>query len=335
MKRTKAAWRREVLQGNTVLGVISLPAELFQPYAASTTAILILQHGVPHPPQKTVFFCRVENDGYRLRKGTRVKQSGSQMEAVHMEFLASGTVPGFCDHKILNPESGFAPGAYIQAKTLNVTDLSAEIAGLLRNKSAFVVQHAPELSAMIKAIGDGTLKLQPPRKARELLVEPNTIGAFFNISYGQKELHNKDSLERGRTLVISSSGMDNGCYGFFEFDKPICPPFVAVPSTGSIGEATVQEFGCGLVDDCLLLSPKRDTPIEALYVAAAVLRHEKWRFDYGRKMTPQRIAGFPLDLDADLLAEITEQRRRALDVERQALVAFGDVVTHPLLATGR
>jgi hypothetical protein len=239
-----------------------------------------------------------------------------------------GSVPGFCGAARLDLNSGFAPGAYIQARQLTAGELFKEIAGLIRDKAAFVLRHAPELSAMFAAINEGRLMPMPYKKGRVVSAQQGTIGQFFDISYGQKELHNKEDLETGEGLIISSSGMDNGCYGFFDFKKLIESPFVAVPSTGSIGEATVQEFPCGVVDDCLLLIPKFGTPIEALPVAAAILRRERWRFDYGRKMTPARIAGFPMRLDRELSAWIAEERNKAGAIERQALESFGRVDPH-------
>jgi hypothetical protein len=185
------------------------------------------------------------------------------------------------------------------------------------------LRHAPELAEMNAAIQRGVLTPQAHKKARPLVAQPGTIGQFFDITYGQKELHSKEDLEPGNSLIISSSGMDNGCYGFFDFKKLIAAPFVAVPSTGSIGEATVQELPCGVVDDCLLLFPKEGTPTEALFVAAAILRNEKWRFDYGRKMTPARIAGFPMRLEPELLKWIAAERKKAVAIEEQALEAFG------------
>jgi len=57
----------------------------------------------------------------------------------------------------------------------------------------------------------------------KLARRPGTIGAYFNIGYGQKSLHSKDTLTPGISPVVSSSGTDNGCYGFFDFDEVIAP----------------------------------------------------------------------------------------------------------------
>lgn len=71
-------------------------------------------------------------------------------------------------------------------------------------------------------------------------------------------------------------------------------PFVTVAQTGSIGEAFVQLEACGVNDDCLLLLPRtnQQLPNSCLFIAAAIIRLERWRFSYGRKLTPQRISSF-------------------------------------------
>jgi hypothetical protein len=153
-----------------------------------------------------------------------------------------------------------------------------------------------------------------------------TIGGYFDIFYGQKSLHNKEKLLPGTALVISSSGVDNGCYGFFDFEALIAPPFVTVPSTGSIAVAHVQELPCGVTDDCLIMLPKKDVPHELLYVAAAVVRSEAWRFSYGRKATPDRIAGFPLPTGEDLVERVRIYMDRARQVERLALEHAEDAI---------
>src|SRR5262249_33367002 len=133
-----------------------------------------------------------------------------------------------------------------------------------------------------------------------------------------KELHNKENLAPGPALVVSSSGTNNGCYGFFDFDRLIKPSFVTVPSTGSIGEAFVQLWACGVTDDCLILTPRPGTDFEDLFIAAAVVRLEKWRFNYGRKATPARIAYMKVDRDPELKRHIRASYTNAHVLMREA-----------------
>jgi hypothetical protein len=89
----------------------------------------------------------------------------------------------------------------------------------------------------------------------------------------------------------------------------IKPPFVTVAQTGSIGEAFVQTEPCGVNDDCLILLPKEGKEVSdaMLFTAAAVIRLEKWRFSYGRKLTPSRIAGYRLSISPELEKWMTDQ----------------------------
>lgn len=113
---------------------------------------------------------------------------------------------------------------------------------------------------------------------------------IFTIEYGQREYHSKEGLRRGKTIMISSQSTDNGCYGFFDVAVKYTAPFITIQSTGSVGEATVQEFDCCVDDNCLVLMPKKKMTLTELYFIAAILRLSKWRFSYGgRKVTPPRI----------------------------------------------
>lgn len=83
-----SAWRREFTRNHTVLGMISLPEDLFYPTAAPTS-ILIAKAHVPHPSDSTVFMARIWNDGYEKLKGRRVHIEGSQLPSTVAAFHRS------------------------------------------------------------------------------------------------------------------------------------------------------------------------------------------------------------------------------------------------------
>ncbi len=170
----------------------------------------------------------------------------------------------------------------------------------------------------------GTMRVTPQslkavKKPFPLVGASSTIGALFDIYGGQRELHNKEALLSGRSLVISASGTDNGAYGFFDFQGVLAPPFATVPGTGSIGQAFVQEWPCGVTDYCYILAPKADVPVEMLYVACAAIRREAWRFSYGAQITPRRIEWFPIPTGPDVVALVKEQLASGKRVEDFAL----------------
>lgn len=112
---------------------------------------------------------------------------------------------------------------------------------------------------------------------------------LFDVEYGQHELSSKEDLERGKTIVISSQGTDHGCYGFYNIHSKYEPLIISVPRTGSIGEAFVQFQPCCVDDNCLVLLPKRALTIDYLFYVCVKIRAEKWRYKYGRQITPPRL----------------------------------------------
>jgi len=314
----KRKWREKILKENSLLGVFTLPSELFQPYAASTTTILLLKRGIPHSTSTRTFFCRISNDGYRLRKGTRVEQPDGQLPTALEAYQTSSSVPGFCITSTIAPtEKEWAPGAYIEFVDHPAGAVTAQAHRLIRNLTAFHATFAPDLDTLGALLSRGDVTPLPydqiaRHQPKHLDVRADRIGRLFDIYYGEQGLESKDRLGPGRFPVISSQGTDNGCYGFYEFDEDtahlIQPPFVTVPRTGSIGEAFVQIWPCGVSSDCLLLIPRDGTDIDDLFVAASVIRLERWRFDYSRKITPERIAHMKIPRDKMLKRWIADHR---------------------------
>jgi len=321
---TVKKWRQGLLAKHTLEAVVQMPDYLFQPYASATTAIVYLRKGIPHPKKKRVFFARVSNDGFKLKKGVKVASEGDELPKALDHFEGAHSEEGFSGWSSLDEEFSFAPGAYIPAREMTAADVDSGVREVIRGRTAFAALHAVELVTLNSS---NPTDLRKARQATPLgTPRAGTIGEYFEVRYGQKSLHSKEGLLPGQSLVISSSGMDNGCYGFFDFEGILAPPFVTVPSTGSIAIAHVQEWPCGVTDDCLLLSPKDGTPHAMLYIAAAAIRKEKWRFSYGRKATPARIADFPLPHDDALIERVTDYLEKAARVEDQMIADAEDAL---------
>lgn len=125
-----------------------------------------------------------------------------------------------------------------------------------------------------------------------------TIGQLFKTEYGQKEYHNKEWLEGndGKNILISSKGDDNGIYGFFDVNNNYRAPFITVPSTGTVGQAFIQEQDCSVDDNCLVLIPIKKLTKEELFQIAFQIRLNKWKYRYGRQITPDRLATQKINL---------------------------------------
>lgn len=321
VKRDKGAWRESILAHNTLLAVCQLPDELFQPFAAATTAFVVIEKGVPHTSSRKTCFVRLQHDGYMLRKSNRIewhKEPNQIPEAIDA-ILNKTSKRGFASAVNVRSKDEWAPGAYIESPLYVESILKEDIDVLLRRLSSFYTRYAKEIVEQRKAIKKGEIssksyrsmvsKARMGRSQTRTASGEGTIGSLFDIFYGMKELHSREGLQLGSTLIISPTEQYNGCYGWLAFPKAIAPPFVTVAQTGSIGEAFVQMEPAAVNDDCLILLPKADEDvIEAdLIIAAACLAAERWRFTYGRKLTPDRIQEFKIPRTAAFRAWVNEK----------------------------
>lgn len=137
------------------------------------------------------------------------------------------------------------------------------------------------------------------------------LSELFTIKYGQHEINNKENLDRGNNIVISSQSLDNGCYGFFETSNKYTPPVITVPRTGSIGYAFVQLYKCNIDDNVLVLKPINEYSKEYLYYICVVIRALKWRYSYGRLITPKRLGA----------VEVVEPNKFKTDVKYESILS--------------
>jgi type I restriction enzyme M protein len=335
-KKDKKAWRTRILKQHTLKAVIKVPDELFQPFASSYADILVLEKGVPHKADSEVFFCYIQDDGFKLKKGVRIKKGEGNLPKALKAFRAHKSIPGLCVFsrlKQLDKGGAWGPGSYVEAVTPEFDEIMNEITTLIRDQISFQVRFADKIQTMQELIEDGRLQPKPYSKLTTRRPESyaskkrNSLGSLFDIYYGQKALHSKENLAGGESLIISSKGRDNGCFGFRAFADVIEPPFVTAPGTGSIGEASVQLLPCGVSDDCVLLFPRPGTAIEELWIAAATIRRERWRFHYGFKLTPERIKDYVIPRSPELVMAIRDYVQRAMPQMRRlsgALASYSD-----------
>lgn len=313
VKKEYERWRKQILRENSLTSVIQLPDELFQPFSSTTTSIIFMERGIPHERTRKTAFVRIEFDGLILKKGIRVPRSdGKDQVAKGVDAIHNKTsTPGFSGVVDVLPGDEWSPGAYIPSAILSHDELKDSIDVLLRRLVSFYVRYAREVAMQRKRIAAGQLRMSPYRSivgaarlknVAKLTSCDGTVGALFDILYGQKELHSREGYASGDALIVSPTEEYNGCYGWLDFENIIEPPFVTVAQTGTIGEAFIQREPCGVNDDCLILLPKVGVQcsLAQFIITAAVIRAERWRFSYGRKLTPARIASFSLPSDKTL-----------------------------------
>lgn len=329
-KKDKGGWRGSVLKRNTLEAVCQLPDELFQPYASATTSIVLIRKGVAHQKRKNTVFVRLNHDGLLLKKGVRVQRDSepNHIEAALDAIHNKKSIPGFSGTVGIEGSDEWSVGAYIPSAPPEKAEFYEAVDVLLRRLGSFYVRYAKEVAEQRAAIAAGELKVDPYRallsgtrlsNASRLSGGAGSIAESFDIFYGMKELHSRDGIPPGRSLIISPTEGYNGCYGWLEFPQLLEAPFVTVAQTGSIGEAFVQLEPCAVNDDCLVLLPKKAATEAELVIAAATLHAEKWRFSYGRKLTPARIADFVLPSWEGLEEWVSERLNATKAVAAKAL----------------
>ncbi|UPG90721.1 SAM-dependent methyltransferase [Luteibacter aegosomaticola] len=335
VKKSKGAWRQKILKHHRLLAVCQLPDELFQPYASATTSVVVLEKGVKHDPSVATVFVRLHHDGLTLRKGIRVERPTEPNDIPQAvdAIVNKRAIPGFSGLGHVSGEREWAAGAYVASAPPSREEVQEAVDVHLRRLASFYTRYAREVTVQRDQVRQGAIRMAGYRslmsqakkdnaKALSDAARPGTIGDAFDIVYGMKELHSRDGIADGETLVISPTEAYNGCYGWLEFGQVMQPPFVTVAQTGSIGEAFVQFEPCAVNDDCLVLLPRKTLSEAMLVIAAACLHEEKWRFSYGRKLTPARIAEFVLPNDPVLEAWVEERLAQTRRVVLTALTGY-------------
>ena len=249
-KASKGEWREQILSRNTLDAVCQLPDELFQPFASVTTSIVFLTKGRPHQATRETAFIRVQHDGLQLRKNARVRRD-SELDQIPLAvdaILNKRQSPGFSSARSVSGRGEWSAGAYIESATPEDGDFKRAIDVQLRRLASFYTRYASEIMNQREAIDEGEIELRPYRElltkkrrcnAERLPQDEGTVGSVFDIYYGMKELHSRDGMAEGKTLIVSPTESYNGTDGWLDFDTVIEPRFVTVAQTGSIGEAFV------------------------------------------------------------------------------------------------
>ena len=324
-------WRKALVAKHTIIASISVPPELFYPISSPAVIVLIKAHEAQS--NKPTFFARIVDDGFDIdrQKRSRVRegQQGEVLKHFHRwkalydkqisekidipEFIITKVVPS--DDLLLE----YVPEAHLSSKKITKQQLEKEIDYVLRDQFIFQLKYAAKLanskykhtatdiniyltSLILKEGKPEVRRLSDyfePRKARRLEVY---------CGYGSKELHDKRWLKEGNDIIVSSSGAENGLYGFYQFEGIYNRPVLTCPSTGSISKSFVQEFPCSVDDNTLVFVPKVDTEIEILYYISALIRLDSWRYRYGRQATPTRLNNMMIDLSFYDSASIRKYR---------------------------
>ena len=110
-------WRKNTLNFNTLVAVMSFPNDLFYPQASVEPVIIVIRKGIPHEHLSKCLFVRISDDGFfKLKKRRLPHGKPNQLEILKSDIFSF----------IHTGQSKETPGI-IQAKSVDLNDSSLEL----------------------------------------------------------------------------------------------------------------------------------------------------------------------------------------------------------------
>ena len=285
-------WHRKILRKNTLVFIVTMPPDLFSPYASFNTAIIAIKKGVPHDDART-FFARLSNDGYKLKKKVRLPQTGSQISRILDAFDAKKEIPELSAYqKITLDTKEWSPEAFIRGMPRSDEEFVEGLEQSVRQQAAFYVSFAHRL---LDSDVDFTTKYTAALFSDESALDLSDVrlGTFRVADYFSIDLGGKDEiedLEDGPIPFVTTSKTDNGVSAWRSANIVYPPKAITVATDGSTCSSFVQEFPFYAFYKVAILRPLKRLPIDALYFVAYLVTRERWRYVYARKLGKARIS---------------------------------------------
>ena len=285
------SWRKEFTRNHTVLGIISLPEDLFYPTAAPTSILLAKAH-IPHPNNKKVFMARIWNDGFEKLKGRRVEIKGSQLPKIVSLFkkftigenAANENVTLINSSKIMNghewsPQQWLTQPIYEKEKLKRFED-NARLS----------------LYRAVTAMPDLADRVLPDFAQKSADYSTFTLGKTAQVDYFFDVLNGKSTGEKnyqeGDTPYISSGDQTNSIIRLVDSELNEVFQHGGITVT-AFGQAFVQPWpfmarGNG-GSAVRVLIPKYNMSFNELIWFASQINAQRWRFFYGRMAIKSRL----------------------------------------------
>ncbi len=293
-------WRKRFLKHHQLLGVISLPEDLFYPTAAPTSIMLAQAH-VPHGTND-VFMARIWNDGYKKLKGRRVRATGEQLSEI-AEFFSKFRTNNKYESALAISTSGTALGEGQDwspqqwlPQPMPLQDALAEAQTEVIHAIFRAVVQFPELAnEALQNFGE-EWKGKPdlPFGVRKPLAD------FFTIGNGKSA--GEKNFPEGSIPYISSGDQFNSIVRLVEsvgegqvFEQG------AITIT-AFGQARVQPWGFlargNGGSSVRVLLPKYNMTVRELVWFTAQINMQRWRFFYARQAIKGRLESIYFQVDS-------------------------------------
>ena len=317
-------WRTEFLRKHTLLGMISLPEDLFYPTSAPTTIMIARAH-IPQDSKNNVFMARVWNDGYAKLKSRRISTSGTQLPEIKTafdNFMAGRSLDTALATTILGRElhegQEWSPQQWLSqphSSVQTISDLQSRAA-----QSIFqCVAHFPDLAdEALPQFGDSwTNRPDLPLGIKQ------SVSDFFTVVNG-KSTGEKNYAE-GTLPYISSGDTSNSIVRLVSrVDEEVFED----------GGITVTAFGTAAVQpwpfmargnggsSVRVLVPRFNMSYREMLWFAAQINIQNWRFFYARMSIKSRIERLEIESPPARMPDVLPHLSANIKAFRDNLVSF-------------
>jgi len=285
-------WRREFLRKHSLLGMISLPEDLFYPTAAPTSIIVAEAH-VPMTEDRLVPMGRVWNDGYEKLKNRRVERAGAQLDEMQAAFKAvwAGHEPQselctVATSNQLTDGAEWSPQQWLPQPDPAEGELAAVQHVALRSLYQVVARYPELADEALDDFGeawDSLPDLPYDHKA--------PVRAFFEVVNG-KSIGEKNYAD-GTTPYVSSGDASNSIIRLVEAADEEAFENGAITVT-AFGAASLQPWrfiGRGNGGSSVrVLLPRYSMSVRELLWFVAQINTQRWRYFYARMSIKSRLA---------------------------------------------
>jgi len=284
-------WRKEFTRNHTLLGMISMPDDLFYPTAATTTIMIAKAH-IPQQDDDKVFMARIWNDGYEKLKGRRIICDGSQLpmtlNAFH-KFLGGDDVKSeniiTIESKNIINGNEWSPQQWLPKVRISKNEM-LNLEKDVRMSMFRAITAMPNLADI--TLDNFTTIWNDLPDLPFSLTKP--ISYFFNVHNGKSS--GEKNYREGDFPYISSGDTTNSIIRLIEYEEDELFQNGGITIT-AFGKAYVQPWpfmarGNG-GSAVRILIPKFKMNINLLIWFAAQINSQQWRFFYGRMAIKSRL----------------------------------------------
>ncbi len=287
-----ARWRNNFLKKHTVLGMLSLPGDLFYPTAVDTT-IMVAQAHRPQSKSDLVFMAKIWNDGYRKQKGKRVEAEGSQLPEVSALFkkfmqkkeIKSELVTVVRAAQLMTEGAEFSPEQYLPQPEFPESEQNTyreNVTKSILTASVCVEEISDEVIECFPAFGDDLPEIPYGKEG--------SVETFFIVSGGKSR--GESNYLAGSCPYVSSGDPQNSIIRLVDDIEGEVFKQGGITVT-CFGQACIQPWrfmarGNG-GSAVRVLIPKYKMTYSELVWFAAQINMQRWRFFYGRMAIQKRL----------------------------------------------